>query len=557
VIEVGLLIALGLFGEATRVDPPPRPSLLRFVDVTAAAGITFSHESGRVGDKWLPETLGAGVAFFDADADGWIDLFFVNGRKWQRLQGDKPAWPALYLNRGDGTFRDATIGSGLDVELYGMGVAAADYDNDGLQDLYLTAHEGDRLYRNLGGGKFRDVSAAAGIDNRDFGTSAAFFDFDRDGWLDLFVANYVKWRPEIDKHCSLDGVTKSYCTPVAYEGTSSKLYRNLGDGRFADVSAKTGIAQKVGKALGVGVLDFDLDRLPDLFVANDTQPNFLFRNLGDGRFAEVGLEAGVAFDDSGKARGAMGVGVGDYDGSGRPHLLVGNFALEMLGLYRNEGDGLFIDQAPGSEVGRASASALTFGVFFFDADLDGQLDILAANGHLEETITRVQPKIQYRQPPLLLRNLGADPVLKGRFVSISAEVGEDFARPIVGRGAAFADFDRDGDLDVVLTTNHGPPHLLRNDLASGSNWLRVRLVGRISNRDGIGAIVRIKAAGRTQWTEIRSGSSYCSQNELVATFGLAHATAVETVEIEWPSGRKQSLGPTPAGREIIVAEGGP
>lgn len=525
------------------------PPAITFTDVTSSAGIRFTHNSGRAGKKWLPETLGSGVAFFDADGDGWSDLLFVNGRDWTPRAGRR-SLPALYRNTGKGGFTDITAGSGLDVELYGMGVAVGDFDNDGRGDVYLTALEGDRLFRNEGGGKFRDVTKAAGMANASFGTSAAWLDYDRDGRLDLFVANYVQWSAKEDLWCSLDGATKSYCTPESYKGTASKLYRNLGGGRFEDASQKAGVADPTSKSLGVAVLDYDTDGWPDLFVANDTQPNKLYRNDRRGAFVEQGLSAGVAYSEEGIARGAMGVDAADYDRSGRPHLLVGNFSNQMLGLYHNEGNGLFVDEAPRSTVGRASLLSLAFGVFFFDYDLDGLPDILAANGHIDEEIGRVQPRVQFRQPPLLFHNEGAK-----RFADATAAAGPAFSRPIVARGAAHADHDHDGDLDVVLTTNHGPAYLFRNDGGNRNNWLAIRTRGVKSNRDGIGAIVRVQSASGRQWQMVRSGSSYASQSDLTLTFGLGADTTVATIEVEWPSGAKDRLTGVAANRRLIIEEG--
>jgi len=520
-----------------------------FTDVTTAAGITFRHNSGRAGKKWLPETLGSGGAFFDFDGDGWLDLFLVNSRHWVSKPGRR-SLSALYRNTGTGKFVNVTSGSGLDVELYGMGVAAGDYDNDGRQDIYVTALDGDRLFRNAGGGKFTDVTKAAGIANADFGTSAAWVDYDRDGLLDLFVANYVQWTPKGDLWCSLDGVSKSYCTPESYKGTSSKLYRNLGTGRFEDAGKKAGVSDPTSKSLGIAVLDYNNDAWPDLFIANDTQPNKLYRNNRNGTFTEEGMSAGVAYSEDGVARGAMGVDAADYDRSGRPHLLVGNFSNQMLGLYHNEGKNLFVDEAPRSTIGRASLLSLAFGVFFFDYDLDGYLDILAANGHIEEEIERVQPKVKFKQPPLLFRNLG-----QRKFENASHAVGAQFSRPIVARGAAYGDYDRDGDLDVLFTENHGPAYLFRNDGGSRNNFLSIRTRGVKSNRDGIGAVVRIDSASGRQWNTVRSGSSYCSQSDLALTFGLGKDVSVSAIEVEWPSGQKDRIANIPANQFLTIEEG--
>jgi len=507
---------------------------VRFTDITKAAGIAFTHNNGKSGKKWLPETLGSGCAFLDVDSDGWPDILLINSKPWT------PRTPKsthrLYKNNRNGTFTDITAGSGLDIEMYGMGVAIADYDNDGREDIYITALEGDRLFHNEGASKFRDVTQAAGIRNANFGTSAAWFDYDKDGRVDLFVANYVQWSPKEDQWCSLDGSSKSYCTPESYKGVASKLYRNAGNGKFEDVSQKAGIADPRSKSLGISILDFDGDGWSDIFVANDTQPNKLYRNNGNGTFKETGLTAGVAFGEDGVARGAMGADAADYDGSGRPHLVVGNFTNQMLGLYRNEGNGLFVDEAPRSTVGRLSLPNLTFATFFFDFDLDGRLDIFCANGHLDPEIERAQPKVKFRQPPLLLRNLG-----KGQFEDASKSAGPDFVKPMVSRGAAYADIDRDGDLDLLITNNDGPAVLMRNDGGNRNSWLRLKLTGRKSNRSAIGAVVRVQSATGTQWRTVHSGSSYCSQSDLALTFGLAQNAAVKQVEIRWPSGIVQKI----------------
>jgi enediyne biosynthesis protein E4 len=519
-----------------------------FTDVTAAAGVSFVHNSGRAGKKYLPETLGSGGAFLDFDGDGRLDLLLVNSKAWQ--PGARKSLSALYRNNGNGTFTNVTAGSGLDVEMYGLGVAIGDYDNDGMDDVYITALEGDRLFHNEGGGKFRDVTKAAGIANASFGTSAAWLDFDRDGRLDLFVANYVQWSMKGDLWCSLDGATKSYCTPESYKGTSSKLYRNAGGGRFEDVTRAAGVGDPTSKSLGVNVFDYDGDGWPDIFVANDTQPNKLYRNNRNGTFTDEALAAGVAYSEDGTARGAMGADSADYDRSGRAHLLVGNFSNQMLGLYHNEGNGLFVDEAPRSTVGRASLLSLAFGVFFFDYDLDGRPDILAANGHIEEEIGRVQPKVQFKEPPLLFHNVG-----QRKFENASGSVGEAFTRPMVARGAAYGDYDGDGDLDVLITVNHGPARLLRNDGGNANNWIAIRTRGVKSNRDGIGARVRVESASGRQWSEVRSGGSYCSQSQLAQTFGLGKDPIVTTIEVEWPSGAKDRVTNVPVNRAVTIEEG--
>ena len=541
-----IFVAFAVATAVAYAAAPPATDV-KLTEVTAAAGIKFVHNAGKAGKKYLPETVGAGGAFFDFDGDGWQDILLVNSKDW--APKGRKSLSALYRNNKNGTFTDVTAGSGLDVEMYGIGVSVADYDNDGKDDVYVTALEGDRLFHNEGAGKFKDVTKLSGIANANFATSAAWFDFDKDGKLDIFVSNYVQWTLKGDIWCSLDGTAKSYCTPESYKGTRSKLYHNLGGGKFEDVSVKAGVGDATSKSLGVTVIDFDADSWPDLFVSNDTQPNKLYRNNKNGTFSETGMSAGVAYGEDGVARGAMGADWADYDRTGRAHLLIGNFSNQMLGLYHNEGNGLFVDEAPLSTIGRDSLLYLAFGVFFFDYDLDGYPDILTANGHIEEEIGRVQPKIKYREPPLLFRNLGAK-----KFENVSAKMGPTFATPMVARGAIYADIDHDGDLDVLFTNNAGPARLFRNDGGNKNHWLCVKTVGTKANRNGIGAVVRIESAGGKQWSAVRSGSSYASQSDLALTFGLGKDTSVTNISVEWPSGTKQSFKNIPANKLVTIDE---
>ena len=536
------LIALGL--SAAPASPPV------FSDVTAASGIKFRHVNGAFGKKFLPETLGSGCAFLDYDNDGWQDILLINSTHFPSQAG-AAGYPALYHNNKNGTFTDVTREAGLAVEMYGMGVAAADYDNDGNVDIYVTALGQNRLFRNQGGGKFKDVSAAAGVGHEGFSTGAMWLDYDRDGHLDLFVADYVEWTAANDLFCSLDGKSKSYCTPESYKGRSPTLYHNRGNGTFEDVTKKAGLLDPASKALGVALIDVDDDGWPDIFVANDTQPNRLYRNRRDGTFQDMGMTAGVAFNEAGVARAGMGVDAADIDGSGRQTLVIGNFSNEMMSLYVNDGKGLFIDEAPSSGIGRASLLTLTFACFFFDYDLDGMPDIFAANGHVADDINTVQPKITYAQPAHLFRNAG-----KRRFEEVTAKSGTALQQRVVARGAAYADIDNDGDLDLLVTTNNGPARLLRNDGGNRSKMLRMKLIGSTSNRDAIGTKVKITAAdGSILRGMVKTGSSYCSQSELTLTFGLGSAAAVKAIEVTWPNGKVETLSGADASQTITVQEG--
>ncbi len=538
---------LAALGSPLLGDRTGRPPGFRLEDVTARAGIRFAHNSGAFGRKYLPETLGPGCAFIDYDNDGWQDILIVNGTDW-------PGRPrtgstlALYRNNRDGTFRDVTRQAGLDVPMYGMGIAVGDYNNDGFPDLFISCLGQSRLFQNTGKGTFVDVTPRSGLLGREgFSTSALWLDYDRDGLLDLFVCNYVRWSPDQDVFCSLDGRQKAYCTPEAYRGATCWLFRNRGGGRFEDVTAKAGVFDTSSKSLGVTTLDWDRDGWPDLFVANDTQPNKLYRNQRDGTFQEIGMRAGVAFSEDGKARAGMGVDAADFDNSGITGLAVTNFHNEMLGLYRGSGGGIFSDLAPGSEIGRATRRSLGFGCFFFDADLDGLLDLLVVNGHIDNTARNAG----HAQAPHLFLNLGSD-----KFRDVAAEAGREFASPKVGRGAAFGDFDNDGDLDVLITTNNGSAYLYRNDQLAGRRSVRFRLLGTKSNRDAIGATVRIFNGPESGSRTVKSGGSYLSQSELPVTFGLGRRDSVERVVIHWPSGRTEEHKNVKAGGyEVIEAKG--
>lgn len=544
-LAASLLLAVG--GTSTLTARAAGP---QFTNVTAAAGIHFRHNSGAAGKKFLPETLGSGAAFLDVDNDGWQDILFVNSRNWPGRTGP-PSYPALYHNNHNGTFTDITRQAGLAVEMYGLGVSAADYDNDGRLDIYITALGPNHLFHNLGNGRFEDVGARAGVADPGFSTSAAWFDYDKDGRLDLFVANYVQWSIESDLYCTLNGKTKSYCTPESYKGQSPTLYRNKGDGTFENVTRKAGVYDPSAKSLGIALLDYNGDGNLDLFVANDTQPNRLYQNTGKGTFSDVGMTAGVAFNEAGVARAGMGVDAADYDGSGRQSLIIGNFSNEMMALYSNEGTGLFIDEAPTSTVGKASLLTLTFGCFFFDFDLDGLLDIFAANGHVADDISSVQPRVSYAQPAHLFRNAGGK-----KFEEVTAASGAALMQPVVARGAAYGDYDNDGDLDLLVTTNNGPARLLRNDGGNRNHSVRVRAVGTASNRDGIGARVRVVLDnGRSLWSMVKTASSYCSQSELPLTFGLGPRTAIRTIEVTWPSGRSETVTGVRADEAVTIEEG--
>jgi enediyne biosynthesis protein E4 len=525
---------------------------IEFTDVTAQAGIHFKHNSGAFGKKYLPETMGSGACFLDYDNDGWQDILLVNSMDWPEHKSGK-SFPALYHNNKDGTFTDVTQRAGLAVEMYGLGCAVGDYDNDGNVDIYITTVGANHLFRNLGNGRFADVTAKAGVADPGFSAGAVWFDYDNDGKLDLFVAHYIDWSIESDQYCSLDNKNKSYCTPQAYKGQSSALFHNKGDGTFENVTRRAGLYDPTSKSLGVALLDYDNDGWMDLFVSNDTEPNKLYHNNHNGTFTDVAVAAGLAYSEAGTVRAGMGTDASDYDNSGWQSLVIGNFTNEGMALYRNDGSGLFTDEAPATGLKRISTRSLTFGTFFFDYDLDGLPDILAVNGHVSDDISVVQPNVKYAQPPHLFRNLG-----KNKFEEVTAKLGPALQRPIVGRGAAYGDFDNDGDLDLLITANNGPARLLRNDNGNQNDMLRIKTVGTRSNRDGIGAKVTLTTGTGTRlFAMVKTGSSYLSQSELPLTFGLGKPESGKTVSLEivWPSGRKDTIPDIKPNQFITVKEG--
>ena len=538
---------------------PERPKAevptIKFTDVTREAGINFVHFNGAYGDKLLPETMGGGVAFFDFDNDGDQDLLFVSGTHWpwgtravERIQSSL----TLYRNDGKGHFDDVTAGSGLDVRLYGMGAAMGDYDNDGRVDVFISAVGEDKLFHNESSGKFKDVTAQAGLAGatNTWGTACAWVDFDNDGDIDLFVGNYVRWSKEIDLEVGykLVGVGRAYGQPMNFEGTFPYLYRNDGGGKFTDVSKASGVQVKnpstgvpVAKTLGVAPVDLDNDGWIDFVVANDTVQNFVFHNQRDGTFKEIGAMSGIAFDATGNTRGAMGIDSARYRNDDALAVAIGNFANEMTALYVAQKDSLlFTDEAIPEGIGPASRLLLKFGLFFFDYDLDGRLDVLTANGHLEEEIGKIQKSQTYAQPAQLFWNCGLQS--GACFMSVSVEkTGADLFKPIVGRGSAFADIDGDGDLDVVLAQAGGTPVLLRNDHSLSHRWLRFKLVGAKSNRDAIGTWIRVKTGGQVLSRQVMPTRSYLSQSELPVTIGLGSAGKFDEIEIIWPGGQKQTV----------------
>ena len=539
---------------------------VQFTEITRQAGIDFVHVSGAYGAKLLPEALGGGVAFLDYENDGDQDLLFVNSDHWRGHQGASRPTMGLYRNDGSGRYENVTPGSGLDVNFYGQGVAVGDYDNDDDVDVFLTALGNNHLFVNEDG-RFYEATERAGVAGSpdEWSTSAGFFDYDNDGDLDLFVCNYVQWSRDLDLQLNftLNGRDRAYGPPKQYQGTHSYLYRNEGDGTFADVSANTGIqvanratGKPMGKALAVTFADVDRDGFLDILVANDTVQNFAFRNLAGAGFEEVGLLSGIGLDGMGNATGAMGIDVADFANSGVLGVGIANFANEHTSFYVQQNDPWhFVDVSDASGIGSPSRLKLSFGLFFFDYDLDGQLDLLQANGHLEDEINQIQPSQNYRQPAQLFWNCTDD--TGSCFGAVPEDRLGALGKPIVGRGAAYADIDGDGDLDVVLAQTNGPPVLARNDQQLNHHWLRVKLRGYSSNRDAIGAEIELRAGGTTQRRCVMPSRSYLSQVELPVTFGLGHHDSVDGLVIRWPNGQTHEVDVGAVDRTLVIVQDPP
>ena len=527
------------------------PLHVKFVDVTKEAGLDFKHFTGAFGKRYMPETMGSGCAFLDFDNDARLDILLINGMSWNNSETSPTS--KLYRNLGNGRFVDVTDAAKLATPMYGMGTAIADYDNDGDADIYITTLERNRLFRNNADGTFADVTDTAGVGDESWSTSALFFDYDRDGWLDLFVCNFIRWSKKLEIPCVVDDQFIFYCPPFAYGGRSCRLYRNLGNGTFEDVTVRAGIYNPKGKSLGVTMLDYDDDGWIDLTVANDTEPNFLYRNNGDGTFTDEAVSRGVATSEKGMARAGMGIDASDVNNDGGVALAIGNFSNEMTAFFYASDNHEFTDLARTAKIGSASLLTLTFGLFFFDFDLDGFSDLFCVNGHIEPDIAKSQPNLSYVQQPTLFRNQG-----NLKFVDVSDMVG--FGDPGVGRGAAYGDYDGDGDLDVLVSNNgvlpeYGGASLFQNEGGNRMNFVRVKTIGRQSNRDGIGAKVVLTAGNATQRKMVRTGGSYCSQSEKTLTFGLGNAKLVESLQIIWPSGQVDQYTNLAPNRLITVIEG--
>ena len=552
VVSVWLALAV-VYLPAPLAQAPraaPAAGVPSFEDVTRAVGIVAPHTNGASAEKYLAETMGSGAAFLDFDGDGWVDVFLVDGGSIVDPQVAARARHRLYRNVGGASFVDATAASGIRTGDYGMGVCAGDFDNDGRVDLYVTSYGANTLYRNAGNGAFVDVTRSAGVGLPLWSTSCAFLDADRDGDLDLFVANYLDAPKSNNKFCGdPQRRIRVYCHPLNYKGLASVLYRNDGRGVFADVSVAAGIAPHVGNGLGIAVGDYDDDGWPDVFVANDAVPNFLFHNEGSGSFTEVGLAAGVSVARDGKARAGMGTEFADYNGDGRLDLVVTNHEFETHSLFRNDGKGLFTDATVEGGLGPATLPHVGFGVVFLDFDNDGRQDLSIVNGHVIDNTAVFRPGSTHAQRKLLFRNTTGR-----RFQDVGRSAGPGFASDGVGRTLVSGDVDNDGDLDLLVTNNGAAPQLLRNNNSLG-NALVVRLVGVQGNRDGLGARVTVAAGGRTQVREVKSGGSYLGQNDIRAHFGLGAAARVDRVQVRWPAGTTETIEAPAVNQTLTIVEG--
>jgi enediyne biosynthesis protein E4 len=527
----------------------PDPAGVKFVDVAGSSKITFKHDNAATAQRYLIETMGSGAGWIDYDNDGYLDLYLANSAATKAYKPEHPLRSALYRSNGDGTFTDVTEKAGVGaVNLFGMGVAAGDYDNDGFEDLYVVGYGRSILYHNNGNGTFTDVTEKAGVANLGkWGSSAAWFDYDRDGKLDLIVANYVDFTPERNLIC-LDEGRPAYCHPNKYHGQTPTLFHNDGNGVFTDVSRASKIGLKAGNGLGVVCFDYNGDGWPDVFLANDSMENFLYRNKGNGTFEEVGLEAGVALGEDGKPEAGMGTDAADYDRDGLPDLFVTHLDLEYNRLYHNEGNGTFLDATFASKLGAGTFRMSGFGTRFIDYDNDGWRDLFIANGHVLDNVKYFHAGTEYAEPKTVYRNIS------GTFQDVTKQLGPDLAGARVSRAAAFADYDNDGDVDVLVTNNDDRPQLFRNDGGNRNHWLEVRVIGTRSNRDGIGAKIRIVANGASQTDEAKGGMSYQAAHDPRLHFGLGKATRISLLNVSWPSGAATKLANLAADQCITVKE---
>jgi hypothetical protein len=553
-IFVSVLLQLPMTAAASEApDSPasaaPGQAVVLFDDISASAGIDFRHENGATEQKFMAETIGAGGLFFDYDNDGWLDIFLVNGGSFVDPELERASRNRLYRNKGDGTF--AAVDADLDGSGYRMGACAGDFDNDGRVDLYLTGVGANHLYHNLGDGSFADVTASAGVTAPVWSASCAFGDIDNDGDLDLYVVNYVDFAVDNNKYCGSRGENRrAYCHPNVYNGLADVLYRNDGGGKFTDITADAGVHNPDGKGLGIVMSDYDRDGWLDIYVANDSVPNFLFRNKGGGKFEDVSLWAGVMVNGEGEPEAGMGTDMADYDGDGWPDIFVTNLDMETNTLYRNTGEGWFEDVTAEAGLAEPSRRFVGFGTAFFDYDNDTDLDLIVANGHVLDNVSSMRDSITYEQQNLLFRHDA-----NGLFTSVADASGPGLALEKVGRGLAVGDIDNDGDLDVLVANNGQTADLLRNDGGNQGNSLLIRLVGSASNRDGVGARLALTVDGKAQLREVKAGSSYLGQNDLRQHFGLGRHAGAERLEIHWPGGKTEVFENLPANHIVTIREG--